>query len=296
MKKLILPERKLFVPTRRKLLTGAAAMIAAPFVLSGARAAPAGGDMLSMTGAGGSARQPAAAGGEPDSVAGGVLWLRADSLTYSDNDGVTTPVSAHNAVVGSWDNKFAPGVGGHWTAHDTGNKPTIEIGIHGTQTVIHIGGAAAKPMNGRDYSALTAGEVFVVYACVNTPASCFSFGSGAAQDDYQPFNDNDFYDNFGSSARKTAGDPGVDPTTFRLYNIVSTSSEWTAFINGTQLFTTGTNTVGFRADPRFSRSVASGTGANWYCADFILYDHKLSGPDKTTIKTYVATRYGLTIA
>ena len=89
------------------------------------------------------------------------------------------------------------------------------------------------------------------------------------------------------------GDPTPALTTWRLYNVVSTSSEWTSYIDGIQHFTTGTNTVAFTATTKLGAYDVNTMDGD--IAEVIIYSAKLSSPDWVQTKAYIATKYGLTI-
>lgn len=97
MTKLIKPRSKLLVPTRRKLLVGAASVLTAPFVMRGARAAPGGGYLGSLTGAGGSARS-GGAGPPPDPDLIPTEWntRTTDTMTVFGADFLSAIVTASN--------------------------------------------------------------------------------------------------------------------------------------------------------------------------------------------------------
>lgn len=63
-----------------------------------------------------------------------------------------------------------------------------------------------------------------------------------------PFTDGVIYDACGRTVRKTTVNPTTSLTAPVVYEVISTSLEWTNRLNGAQLFTTATNTVDFAGD------------------------------------------------
>ncbi len=58
---------------------------------------------------------------------------------------------------------------------------------------------------------------------------------------------------------------------------------------------TATNTVGLPAAPRLGHAAGSASFIG-HVAEFIVCNAKLSGGDRTSMKAYIATKFGLTIA
>ena len=154
-------------------------------------------------------------------------------------------------------------------------------------------------------SSLTEGEIFAVAKALNDPPSSgakggfWRFGSmsaASADEDLYPWTDGNLYQGFGSTVRKSCGDPGVDLSTdFRLLNIYSAASDWGLYVNGSSVHTTATNTVGFNAAPRLGHSQGnSSTQFEGDFAEIFMFDGKLSASDRTAMEDYVADKYALT--
>lgn len=231
----------------------------------------------------------------PATISGLYLWHRADTGLFKDSS-FTDPVTADGDTVGGWLDKS--GNGRHWSQGTTSAEPTYKTGIVNGKPVLRFDGTDDAFGTGPDFSAMTGAEVFIVVKGDSDPSSAnglWSFGTDAASTHY-PFSDGIIYDACFTTARKTVGNPTPALTSFRLYNVVSVSGEWTAFLDGTQLYTTATNTVAGAAAPRLGRGTNSGSYFDGDIAELIIYSAKLGATNKSAVKSYIATRYGLTIA
>ena len=151
---------------------------------------------------------------------------------------------------------------------------------------------SAQGFNGPNLSALTAGEAFFLIANTNDPAaasvsSILQYMGTSAFESHVPFTDGNIYDDFGSTVRKTVGNPTPSFTSPRIYNVVSASGDWSATLDGSSLHSTGTNTVGFPAAPMLGIGKSLG---NYFLGEmkaFLLYDGKLSSGDRTAVYDYL---------
>ena len=186
----------------------------------------------------------------PTDIAGLQLWLRPNDAATVFQDAAKTIPAGNGDVVGGWEEKSGSGRPDA-TQTTTAQKGILQTGIANGKSIIRFDGTDDNYDLG-DYSDLTAAEIFIVVAVDTDPPvglstpGLWTFGSSGTVTLY-PFTDSKIYDSFGSTVRKTTVDPVADLTQFNLYNVVSIAGEWTNRLNGTQLFTTGTNTVGFDA-------------------------------------------------
>ena len=216
------------------------------------------------------------------------VWLRFDDQGLADNDPIATA-------------EDLSGNGNDWTQAAAGSRPTFKANILNGHGVARLDGTDDF-WSGPDISGLTAAEVFVVIKIDTDPPAAdgqtglWHLGGGGTTNTHFPFTDGVIYDSFATDTRKTTVDPTPSLTSFRLYNVVSTASEWTSFLDGTQLFTTGTNNVQVTSTPTLGRSKDSTYHIDGDIAEFALFDRKLSAGEKAQIETYFANRYALTIA
>jgi hypothetical protein len=129
-----------------------------------------------------------------------------------------------------------------------------------------------------------------------TQNSLLKFSSSGVPTDYYYFSDT-IYSSFGSTARNSHTPPyaGAGLNAAQVFNVTSVAGEYTARVDGTQVFTTATNTVGWGlaaclgGGDNPAAPTQFGTGL---IAAVLIYDHKLSTNDRTTVMTGLRTKYG----
>lgn len=130
-------------------------------------------------------------------------------------------------------------------------------------------------------SALTAGTGLIVAVRSNitltdrTKLGFWKIGT-SSDDDYDPYTSTVLYNSFGSTTRRNIGNlSDASSKLWRVYLFVSSSTEWTGRKNGSQFYTTGTNTVGFSATPTLSL-----TPSNYHYggsfSEFVIWNSALS--------------------
>jgi hypothetical protein len=220
------------------------------------------------------------AGFTPASETGLWMWLKSSSLIASDNDPITTWEDS-----GSGDHD-ATNVGG-------GVRPTYKTNIVNGLPVLRFDGTEEE-MTLEDMSALTEGEMFIVMANGDDPPTVGGGGvikmGSDASGSLVPFSDGTIYCSFGTTARKTTVNHTESLATFGIYSAYSASGDWANYWNGLQLFSTGTNTVGFPAVPKIGVSATYFRGD---IAEVVIYDHKLSAGVRTDVIDYLKDRYGI---
>lgn len=150
------------------------------------------------------------------------------------------------------------------------------------------------------FSGLTEGEVFFVLAKVeDVPPGDFytgiwNLGTGADGSHY-PFTDGNIYEAFGTTARKTFARPADDMSELHLYNVVSKAGEYTVRFNGTVIYTTATNTVGFPGTlARLGRSKADDYFLRAYVKEVLMFDAAKTTTRRDEIEAEIFSEYGIT--
>lgn len=220
------------------------------------------------------------------------LWLDADdAATFTYSSGV---------VVSQWNDKS--GNNNHAAQATVGRQPTRSTAqINGKAAVRFPGGSAHYFEIANFASGFTAGEVFLVFktdadpASGSNPSGLWQFTSDTANA-HVPFTDGNVYDHWGTTARKSTGNPTASFTSWRLYNVRSASGAWSNHIDGTQHYSTATNTVGFGSAAHLLGAGPVAFFLVGYIAAVIICDTVLSSGDRTSLHTWAATEYGLTIA
>lgn len=229
----------------------------------------------------------------PDSLTDLQLWLRAESLALNDNDEISTWEDE------SGNNRDVTGVA----------SPTLKPIYRATDGP--TGGPAvrcATQSGGGGYftvpnflTSYTSGHAFVVVKSEldpvgqDQPCPLGDWGS-AGISFFLWTSDGGIYDDFGTSVRKTTGNPTPNMASqFRVYENRSAAGAWSNWIDGGAHFSTGTNTVAWGTAPYIGRRAFDGRNFNGLICEIIFYNRVLSGGDLTTIYDYLEDKYGITL-
>jgi hypothetical protein len=224
----------------------------------------------------------------PADVAGMVRWYKPESLTgYADGDPIPTWTDASGAGVAA----TAAGAA----------RPICKTAIANGFRVARFNGTSQYFGIG-DLSALTAGEAFVVVkldadpTASGTTAGLWHTGTDTGATQFPFTGDGVVYDQFGTNARHTTADPAANlAAAFRIYSVFSATNSWQNFVDGVQVVAEVTSN-----NAQFNAASVLGAGgspvANFLdgdIAEFILYDSKLSGPDRAVVMDHLTAKYGL---
>jgi len=233
----------------------------------------------------------------PTDITGLVAWYDySDIATLWKDTARTSPVTADADVIKGVTDKS--GVGNHLA--EATNGPTYKTAIQNGKSIARFDGTndtlepAANPS-----AAAASGTLFYVQKVTSEAtanASPWGRAGSDALDDHHPFSDANIYDGFGSTARKSTGNPPGLTTSFYIGAFVSAPSDYRAYKDGgAAYFSTGTNTVGWNASP--PRMGRTGTGASFTAGDIaevLVYNPLLSLTDMNLIGNYLASKWGVT--
>src|SRR5262249_28096178 len=141
-----------------------------------------------------------------------------------------------------------------------GAKPTFKTNIVGGKPVVRFDGVDDFFSLPNSFTGLSAATVLIVVKLTTDPPAAAAqtglwyFGSSGDKTHF-PYTDGTIYDTFGTTVRKTTVDPAPALTSFRVYTVKSSSGNWTSYLDGTQLYTTGSNTVGFTTTPNLASNL-----------------------------------------
>lgn len=221
----------------------------------------------------------------PSDVTGMVQWLDVDDLALADNDPVAT-----------WPD--ASGNANDADQSTSGDRPVFKTNIaNGKSIVRYDGGTSGNYLNLGDLSALTEGEIFIVVKTDNDPATDANGGlwvmGTSGNNTRYPFAEGTILDDFGSTVRKTTPDPATPLNQFNVYSVFSATNDWASYINGVLHHSTASNTVGFPADAELGRSSDVNQRFDGDIGDLIIYDHKLTGTERTNVVNYLRSKFGI---
>lgn len=218
------------------------------------------------------------------------LWLKADAIVgLSNGDPVPT---------------WTDSSGNSNTATSAGPTDLIyrTNAINTTLPAVSFGELGTSYFTFPDFaSAFTAGEVYLVVKLDADPASdgstsgLWDFGTSGSFVAV-PYTDGHVYDDWGQTTRPDQGVTGGIMSSWTVYSLWSASNDYASFLNGTSLYTNGTNTVAFRTNLQLGRGLSADQHLKGKVAEMIMYNGKLSSGDRLIVKTYLHDKYGLTIA
>lgn len=206
------------------------------------------------------------------------LWLKGDELAHE--------LGVDQAAAFRWTD--AAGNSNHGTANP---GPRLRHSRINGFPAIHYYSASFQHVL-PDLSALTEAEAFLVLKSNGGNPGLWTTGTSGSSSHW-PFSGS-IYDDFGRGGRFGPITPATDPLTWSLYNPSSESGAWVARQDGSTIHSSGSNTPSFPSSPRLGNSVSA--TFNGEVAELILFDHVLASADRDTVETYIADKYGLTIA
>lgn len=158
----------------------------------------------------------------------------------------------------------------HATQAVAGNRATFKENVVNGQPSFRFTGSQWYNL-ATFMSGWTEGEIFVVVKLAADPPAAsaksglMEFGNNLNVSHY-PWTDGTLYSDWGSATRHNCGNPTPSLAACALINIVSRAGEWTIRINGTQLYTTASNTVQWSSTPAIGRET-SGFGDVYFDGD-----------------------------
>jgi hypothetical protein len=147
-------------------------------------------------------------------------------------------------------------------------------------------------------SGVTAGsQITVLQLALDPPVDgnktgLYAYGTDSTT--HVPFTDGVIYDNFGSNARKTVGNPTPALTSARVYSVVSQSGSWVARIDGASIFSTGTNTVAWNTGTLELGRSGGSFYVNGPMAFHCVLASAISDANHNAIGNEMASLYGMT--
>jgi hypothetical protein len=234
------------------------------------------------------------------------MWLDA-----SDSSTITITGSG----VSTWADKSSNA--NDATQSTDGNRPTItaaaQNGLDVLECVVSdpssIVGTGKQWLQLPDFSALSAGTVIAV-AKSNADPPSGAGGDGrtgaviacstsmATLGAHHPYTDGNVYDNFGSTARKSTGNPTESLASCYLLGIRSAPSDYEFYVNASSHFSTGTNTVGFSATLSFvgkslDASMPQHYGFDGQIAEIVLLNVAATTLQRQKVEGYLAWKWGI---
>jgi hypothetical protein len=181
-------------------------------------------------------------------------------------DATNSPSLVQPSGVSDWTDSLGLGI----TASQStaGNRPTVEARAEiGGGNALRFASASSQHLAfaSNFLSGASSGYLLAVAWIANDPP-----GSGAAaghpfgitvggSHSHWTFTDGAIYEAWGTSARKTVGNPTPSLAVPRIYEAISAPSDFRALLDGSQIYSTGTNTVSWGSAPVIGRSGPAAT-------------------------------------
>lgn len=192
----------------------------------------------------------------------------------------------------------------HATQGTANNRPIYNTaqfnGLPAAQFGDHISGASRYVVY-PNMSALTIAHRFIILKMNANTSDTFGVCNGpwnvttdTGNDVYFAYIDNNIYDSWGTSARKSFSRSGIALNQLNGYEQRTSSGLYLVHLRGTQLFTTGTNTVGFNASPELGRTLFDRNALFQVCEEVICTSHQ-DDTARAAWKTYANGKWGSVI-
>lgn len=225
------------------------------------------------------------------SISGLRAHWRADTIGVSDGSSVSSwndiSGNAYTLTANSGEEPF------YDTFHTINGKPVVRFDYDPGRLL----------RNASVLSGLTGIHIFAVFQAPNDGAVGHNGGfwrvsGGSASNPTQiPASDASAYDGTGSTTRKLSNSFAGSPySNSWVYEVISTSSEWTSRFETVNAATTATNTPSFASEFWLGASRDESNSTIYYgdmrFAEVVIFTGKLSTTDRNTVVHYFNTRYG----
>lgn len=231
----------------------------------------------------------------------GVPWTPAAISTamWLDASDAATITVASGSNISQWADKS--GNARHAVMASAPAQPTTGNTLGGKNAIYFNGVTSGMNFSSAFAGALSQATAYIVFKKdVNLPGADTSSGlwqfTSAAQPAHFPYTDHNIYESFGTTARKTVGNPVPLFTDAGIYAVHSRDGAFEAFLNAESLYSTATNTFGISGEQYIGTATQ---GGNWYqyrglIAEMIIVEGSgAPGAEKGKIEGYLAHKWGL---
>lgn len=249
----------------------------------------------------GGAGFPADPGGPSPIDLGPELWLKANNSQFSSTADDAQITTTWNDSSGNSRDATAVAAG----SPSTFPKFKLTAGPNSYPAIRLVASAAGDPGGwftlANFLTGFTAGEYFVVVKLDFSPtvqdgATPLGDWCSGTDDSYMTYTgDNKLYEQWGTTARKDAITiSGLD--SWFVYNVRNAANAYSIWKDGSSLFSTGTNTVGWGTAPKVARVTGGPKHLRGLIAEIIFYSSVLSDSDRwDTVHTYLNNKYAFSL-
>jgi len=180
-------------------------------------------------------------------------------------------------------------------------QPAVASGALNGLDVVRFNGSSHRLAVSSFPTAESAYSVYIVVDKAADPANASpkvgawhgTSDGGVSNASHFPFSDGNVYESFGSSARKTVGNLTPSLASARIWNVNSASGAWSTYLDGTSVFSTGTNTVGMSSTFHVGSNGGSTVFLEGDVAEIVMFNSVLSTGDRQALEGYLAWKWGL---
>jgi hypothetical protein len=209
-------------------------------------------------------------------------WVAARKESFNDGDAVGTITDWSSSAINA-------------TQATSSKKPTFKTSIVNALPIFRADGVddtmapASNPV-----SASTAVTLFMVMKDYADPpgaadsAPLIAWGTDSLND-HLPYSNGSVYYGFAAAARHAMGDPATTLAQFNVITVISKSGGYTLWINGSQFYTSASNTVGMGSAPKLF-----GNSTQWQgdLAEVIIYDGDIGSTNRAAVEAALKSLYG----
>lgn len=230
----------------------------------------------------------------PASIAGLSLWLDASLGTYDAATGGNPVTTA--APVLRWEDQS--GNANHATAVSS-TAPSLALSQVNLLPALAFDGSQQFTIP-NVISSATAASAFVVVIPSSTSSDSGpligNFGTASSSSHY-PYRLGSIYDKWASTTRKGPISQPAGFMSWHLYNVQNATGDWRYYFNGSQHFSTTTNTFSpstYGSSTYIGLDQAGGTYRfRGHIAEILIYNTTLSETDRQSVTEYLRAKYNL---
>jgi hypothetical protein len=228
----------------------------------------------------------------PSLVPGLRLWIDpSDSATVTSSGGAVSAITDKS------------GNGNNLTQTTGANQPFINVNTLNGRSVLTSSGfpqvldfaVTPRTIMGNP----SAGRMFVVKKLDADPAGSNAVAGSVVSNvngpgiEHIPFTDGNVYTGWGSSTRQNCGNPALSFTSWRIFEVVTSATEFSVLIDNTVFFTTATNTVSWPNTANEKLLGSSIYGVDGDVAEVLCYNSALTSDQRTSVYNYLKSKWGL---
>lgn len=226
------------------------------------------------------------------------LWLDAsDSSTLFDATSGGSLVAADGAIA-RWQDKS--GNGNHATQSTFGNRPIRKVANQNGLDAVRFEGSG-KEILLPDFLTGSAGTViFAAKADADprlSPNAGAPIGGWGTTDlaNHIPWEDGVIYFSYGTDSRRTVGNPSRSLALWNIYTVESNASGWSFRINGTEVYSDASNTVGWGSAPVVGAGRAGFQSWLGEIGEILNIPDALNTEERATIEAFEILKWGVEV-